>query len=153
VQLALRSALSDRAAEGRVGVVEAWDFPAPKTKDAKRALSTLGLTGKILVVLDRDQDTAERSFRNLREVHTILASELNAYDVLCCDWIVFTQANVPTAQAGPDTEPTYTEPAAAEPAGTEPTGTEPAGTEPAAAEPTAFEEPAAEPAGTEGDES
>ena len=95
VSLALRSALSDRAAMGRVGVVEGWDFPAPKTKDAKKAIAMLGLTGKILVVLDRDQDTVERSFRNLQEVKTILASELNAYDVLCCDWIVFTQANVP----------------------------------------------------------
>jgi large subunit ribosomal protein L4 len=99
VQLALRSALSDRAAMGRVGVVEAWDFPTPKTKDARKALAMLGLTGKILVVLDRDQDTAERSFRNLPEVHTILASELNAYDVLCCDWIVFTRSNVPAPRA------------------------------------------------------
>jgi len=98
VQLALRSALSDRAAMGRVGVVEAWDFPAPKTKDARKALAMLGLTGKILVVLDRDQDSAERSFRNLPEVHTILASELNAYDVLCCDWIVFTKSNVPASK-------------------------------------------------------
>ena len=51
----------------------------------------LGLTGKILVVLDRDQDNVEKSFRNLPDVRTILVSELNAYDVLCCDWIVFTQ--------------------------------------------------------------
>jgi len=97
VSLALRSALSDRAAMGRVGVVEGWDFPTPKTKDAKKALAMLGLTGKVLVVLDRDQDAVERSFRNLQEVKTILASELNAYDVLCCDWIVFTQSNIPAA--------------------------------------------------------
>jgi large subunit ribosomal protein L4 len=51
------------------------------------------------VVLDRDQDTVERSFRNLPEVKTILSSELNAYDVLCCDWIVFTKSNVPAAAA------------------------------------------------------
>jgi large subunit ribosomal protein L4 len=112
VQLALRSALSDRAAEGRIGVVEGWDFPAPKTKDAKKALAMLGLTGKVLVVLDRDQDTVERSFRNLQEVKTILASELNAYDVLCCDWIVFTRSNVPTAQAGATTTAAAESPAA-----------------------------------------
>jgi large subunit ribosomal protein L4 len=95
VSLALRSALSDRAAEGRVGVVDDWGFTAPRTKDAKKALAMLGLTGKILVVLDRDQETVELSFRNLPDIRTILVSELNAYDVLCCDWIVFTRSNVP----------------------------------------------------------
>jgi large subunit ribosomal protein L4 len=97
VQLALRSALSDRAALGRVGVVDDWGFSGPKTKDAKKAIAMLGLTGKILVVLDRDQENVELSFRNLPEIHTILSSELNAYDVLCCDWIVFTQSNIPAS--------------------------------------------------------
>ncbi|MEA2685933.1 MAG: large subunit ribosomal protein [Actinomycetota bacterium] len=109
VQLALRSALSDRAAMGRVGVVDGWDFAAPKTKDARKALTMLGLTGKILVVLDRDQDNVELSFRNLPDVHTILPSELNAYDVLCCDWIVFTKDNVPqAATAAAPAEPAAT---------------------------------------------
>jgi len=102
VQLALRSALSDRASEGRVGVVEGWDFPVPKTKDARKALAMLGLTGKILIVLDRDQDTVEKSFANLPDIRTILVSELNAYDVLCCDWIIFTESNVPAPKAGAD---------------------------------------------------
>jgi large subunit ribosomal protein L4 len=110
VQLALRSALSDRAAMGRVGVVEAWEFPAPKTKDARTALAMLGLTGKILVVLDRDQENAEKSFANLPDVRTILTSELNAYDVLCCDWIIFTQSNIPSPKpaetpAAPTSDP------------------------------------------------
>src|SRR6266550_554487 len=51
VQLALRSALSDRAAEGRVGVVDDWKFEAPKTKNAVAAIDALGLDGKILVVI------------------------------------------------------------------------------------------------------
>jgi large subunit ribosomal protein L4 len=99
VALALRSALSDRAAEGRVAVVEAWDFPTPRTKDAKAALEALGLTGRVLVVLDRDDENAEKSFRNLPTVQLILASELNAYDVLCCDWVVFTRANLPRGRS------------------------------------------------------
>ncbi len=103
VSLALRSALSDRAAMGRVGVVDGWDFAQPKTKDARKALAMLGLTGKILVVLDRDHDTAGLSFRNLPEVKTILSSELNVYDVLCCDWIVFTKDNVPAPAAAATT--------------------------------------------------
>lgn len=106
VQLALRSALSDRAAEGRVGVVDAWPMPTPSTKDAKRALAMLGLTGRVLVVLDRDQESVRKAFRNLPDVHTILASELNAYDVLCSDWVVFTRSNVPTvADGGSDAGP------------------------------------------------
>jgi large subunit ribosomal protein L4 len=109
VALALRSALSDRAADGKVVVVDAWNFTAPRTKDAKAALAALGLSGRVLVVLDRDNEAAAKSFRNLPKVHLILPSELNAYDVLCCDWIVFTRDTVPgprTAAAGSTTEAT-----------------------------------------------
>jgi large subunit ribosomal protein L4 len=96
VQLALRGALSDRAADGKVVVVDAWEFPQPKTKDAVAALDALGLNeGRVLIVLSRDDEIAFRSFRNLNEVQLMLVEELNAYDVLCNDWIVFTRATVP----------------------------------------------------------
>jgi large subunit ribosomal protein L4 len=95
VQLALRSALSDRAAEGKVAVVEAWDFAVAKTREAKAALAALGLDGKVLVVATHDDETVWKSFRNLTSVQMILASELNAYDVLVNDWIVFTEATLP----------------------------------------------------------
>ena len=101
VAAALRSALSDRAAEGRVAVVDGWDFPAPKTREARLALEALGLDGKVLVVLDREQEDVARSFRNLPKVHLILPSELNAYDVLCCDWVVFTTDNLPSGSGAP----------------------------------------------------
>jgi large subunit ribosomal protein L4 len=102
IQLALRSALSDRAAEGKVAVIDAWDFAAPRTKDAKSALGALGLDGKVLVVLEPDDDMAAKSFRNLPDVHVLPASELNAYDVLCSDWVVFTSASLPgSADAAP----------------------------------------------------
>jgi large subunit ribosomal protein L4 len=102
IQLALRSALSDRAAEGKVVVVDAWDFAAPRTKDAKAALGALSLGGKVLVVLGPDDENAAKSFRNLPEVHVLAASELNAYDVLCSDWVVFTSASLPgSADAAP----------------------------------------------------
>jgi large subunit ribosomal protein L4 len=100
IKLALRSALSDRAAEGRVAVVEAWDFSAPRTKEAKEALATLGLTGRVLVVLADDDGIAARSFRNLPHVQLVLSGELNAYDVLCSDWVVFTRITLPTTAAG-----------------------------------------------------
>src|SRR5579871_5012724 len=54
VQLALRSALSDRAMEGKVAVVSEWGFGLPKTKDAVAALRALDLSGRILVVLAGD---------------------------------------------------------------------------------------------------
>jgi large subunit ribosomal protein L4 len=104
VQLALRSALSDRAAQGRVAVVEAWDFDVPRTREAKAALTRLGLDGKVLVVLSQDDDVAAKSFRNLPDVQVILARELNAYDVLCNDWVVFTRATLP----GQPGEPAHT---------------------------------------------
>jgi large subunit ribosomal protein L4 len=98
VRLALRSALSDRAADGKVLVVDAWNFDAPSTKTAKAALAALGTTGRVLVVLGGATDAiAARSFRNLPEVHVISVGELNAYDVLVNDYVVFTQATLPSS--------------------------------------------------------
>ncbi|MDA8044695.1 MAG: 50S ribosomal protein L4 [Actinomycetota bacterium] len=95
IQLALRSALSDRASEGRVAVVDAWPWEEPSTKAAKAALAALGFEGRVLVVLDRADEEAYKSFRNLDDVQLILQGELNAYDVLCNDWIVFTSHTLP----------------------------------------------------------
>ena len=97
VRLALRSALSDRAADGKVLVVDAWNWDAPSTKSAKAALAALNVTGRTLVVLGRDDAVAARSFRNLPEVHVISTGELNAYDVLVNDYVVFTEATLPTS--------------------------------------------------------
>ncbi len=95
VRLALLSALSDRAALSRVVVIDAWDFEVPKTKDAVTALEALGLDGKILVVLGPMDGVADRSFANLGSVQTLQESELNTFDILCNDWIVFTDATLP----------------------------------------------------------
>lgn len=97
IQLALRSALSDRAADGKVAVVASWPWETPSTKDAKAALEALGLEGKVLIVMSRTEEEAYKSFRNLPHIQIILASELNAYDVLCNDWIVFTPETLPGA--------------------------------------------------------
>jgi large subunit ribosomal protein L4 len=100
VKLALRSALSDRAAEGKVVVVDAWAFDAPKTKAAKAALSALGIEGKALVVVDTADTNTIRSFLNLPEVQLIEVRELNAYDVLCSDYVVFSKSTLPTTKDG-----------------------------------------------------
>jgi large subunit ribosomal protein L4 len=103
IQLALRSALSDRAAQGRVAVIEAWGFDEPKTRQARDALANLGWDGKLLLVFEHDDHVAIKSFRNLPEVQPIVIGELNAYDVLCNDWVVFTRATLPTTAGVTDT--------------------------------------------------
>ena len=99
IKLALRSALSDRASDGKVVVIDEWGFDGPKTKDAKAALAALGVEGRALVVIDRLDSAVALSFRNLPEIQLIKVGELNAYDVLCNDWIVFERSLLPTATA------------------------------------------------------
>jgi large subunit ribosomal protein L4 len=98
IKLALASALSDRQNEGKVVVVSEWGFDKPNTKSAVAALNAIGVDGKILVVLAAGDVVAKKSFANLQNVQSITTGELNAYDVLCNDWVVFTQATLPTEQ-------------------------------------------------------
>ena len=95
IQLALRSALSDRAAQGRVALVDEWPFDVPSTKAAVASLEALGLSGRVLVVLGDEDGYADRSFGNLPHVQTMVAGELNAYDILVNDWVVFTDETLP----------------------------------------------------------
>jgi large subunit ribosomal protein L4 len=99
INLALRSALSDRFAEGKVVVVDDWGFAAPRTKDAKAVLTSLGVDGRALVVVDRNDVNTIKSFLNLREVQLIERAELNAYDVLCNEYIVFSKSTLPGTPA------------------------------------------------------
>ena len=98
IRLALASALSDRAAEDRVLVVDDWAFAEPKTKDAIAALAALGLDGRVLIVLTPDDEIAWKSFRNLQNVHILTVGELNAYDVLASDWVLFTKQSLPASK-------------------------------------------------------
>jgi len=100
IRLALNSALSDRNNEGRILVVESWDFSTPSTKSAVAALKAIGVEGKALVVVSRNDEVAAKSFRNIPSVHVIEAAELNAYDVLCNEWIVFTRESLPSQKDG-----------------------------------------------------
>ena len=98
-RLALCSALSDRAQSERVVVVDEWRFEVPKTKEALLALENLSLDGKVMMVVSGDDNTAIRSFRNLPSVQIVEAEELNAYDILCSDWLVFTTETLPGAKS------------------------------------------------------
>jgi large subunit ribosomal protein L4 len=101
VRLALRSALSDRARDDKVMVIDDWGIDEPKTKRALEVLGSIGLRTKgereerILVVLFRTEDAVWKSLRNLgRRVQIVLPEELNTYDVLVNDRIVFSRATL-----------------------------------------------------------
>jgi len=105
VRLALYSALSDRAADERIVLIDRWPWELPKTKDALAALDALDLGGRVLAVLSHDDVVADRSFSNLSEVDTVLSSELCAYDVLRSDWVVFTDRTLPGATNAEEGDP------------------------------------------------
>jgi len=99
---ALRGALSDRAREGRVAVVTAFvEGDAPSTKSALAALDAISTGKRVLVVLDRDDVLNWVSLRNVPRVHLIEAGQLNTYDVLCADEVVFTETALAEYVAGP----------------------------------------------------
>jgi len=120
--LALRSALSARASEGAVKVIEGFDWDGPKTKRADGLLNGIGADGKALVVLDQDETAAALSFRNLARVVLCRAGRLNTYDVLWSDTVVFSRRALeltvggpvePLPAAGPEEEAEDTEDGAA----------------------------------------
>ena len=89
---ALRGALSDRARDGRVFVVESFvSGEKPSTKAAVTTLRKVAQTNKVLVVLDSQDELNWVSLRNEPTVHLIEAGQLNTYDVLVADEIVFTK--------------------------------------------------------------
>jgi large subunit ribosomal protein L4 len=94
IRLALKSALSDRAASGRI-LVLSWGLEEPSTKGAIAALAANGVEGRVLVVLNPGDVAVWKSLRNLGNVHICGAGELNAYDVLVSDWVVFTPDSLP----------------------------------------------------------
>lgn len=101
-RLALRSALSARAADGQIKVVEHFDiWEEPKTKNAVALLDAMGVTGKVLLIAEDHERTAIKSFRNL---DTVIASNLgqaNTYDVLWADTIVMSKGTLDLGQGAP----------------------------------------------------
>ncbi|MDQ2880830.1 MAG: 50S ribosomal protein L4 [Actinomycetota bacterium] len=99
---ALRGALSDRARDGRVHVVSALvTSDAPSTKAARTVLDALaGRNTKVLVVISRADEVSRRSVRNLPSVHVLTSDQLNTYDVLSNDEVVFTADGLQAFLAG-----------------------------------------------------
>ena len=99
---ALRGALSDRARAGRVHVVTGFGVnEAPSTKAAVSVLDQLSGRKHVLVVVERADELAWKSLRNVERVHLLVADQLNTYDVLVSDDVVFTQGALDTFLAGP----------------------------------------------------
>lgn len=96
---ALRSALSDRAGEGRIVVADGFALDKPKTKDAVAALKAWGVEGKALVVLTTGDENIAYSFRNLPQVHVLAEGQLNVYDILNADHLIFSKAALDAFQA------------------------------------------------------
>jgi large subunit ribosomal protein L4 len=112
---ALRGALSDRARDGRIHVVSSLlDGDTPSTKAALAALRSVAPGRRqLLVVLDRDDIATWKSLRNAPQVHVIVPDQLNAYDVLVSDAVVFTEAALQAfltgARRGPAANPAASE--------------------------------------------
>lgn len=105
-KLALRSALSDRARSDDVRVVRGLAFSVPRTKDAIAVLNALGLAErKVLLVLGFQDEIVRRSFRNLPLVHVLTVDQLNTYDVLCSEVVVFCEEALPHIGLGTRAEP------------------------------------------------
>jgi large subunit ribosomal protein L4 len=99
---ALRGALSDRARAGRVHVVTGFGVnEAPSTKAAVAVLKQLSGRKHVLVVVERQDELTWKSLRNVEQVHLLVADQLNTYDVLVSDDVVFTQGALDTFLAGP----------------------------------------------------
>jgi large subunit ribosomal protein L4 len=99
---ALRGALSDRARAGQLHVVtELVSGEKPSTKAAKTAIAAVTQAKRVLVVLHRDDELSWVSLRNLPEVHLLWADQLNTYDVLVNDDVVFTKSAYDAFVAGP----------------------------------------------------
>jgi large subunit ribosomal protein L4 len=101
-RLALRSALSDRAASGHIKVVESFDvWEEPRTKSAVALLEAMGVTGKVLLIAEDHERSAIKSFRNLDHVIASNLGQANTYDVLWAETVIMSQGTLALGQSAP----------------------------------------------------
>jgi large subunit ribosomal protein L4 len=101
---ALRSALTDALASGKLAVIEELSFDEPKTKRATEVLDALALDGKVLLVLPSPSETGavEKSFRNIRGVRVTYVRSLAVYEVLAADKVALTSAALDVLEGSPE---------------------------------------------------
>ncbi len=101
-RLALRSALSIRAAAGQIKVVESFeDWETPKTKNAVALLDAMGVNGKVLLLAEDHEKVAITSFRNIERVIAGSLGQANTYDVLWADTVVMSRGTLELGQSAP----------------------------------------------------
>jgi large subunit ribosomal protein L4 len=103
-KLALRSALSARAEEDQVMVLEDFTLSEPKTKLAASMFQALGVEGSVLLVLTEEDENLIKSMRNLPFVEVTWVQDLNTYDVLANDRVIFTRSSLEKLQEGVEDE-------------------------------------------------
>jgi large subunit ribosomal protein L4 len=92
IAAALRGALSDRARGERLHIVDTLSVgDAPSTKAVSALIADITTSKNVLIVLEREDDLSYLSVRNLKNVHVLPFDQLNAYDVLISDDIIFTK--------------------------------------------------------------
>jgi large subunit ribosomal protein L4 len=102
IAAAVRGALSDRARNGRLHVIAEFAIgTAPSTKAASAIINQLTARRNVLVVLDRSDELSYKSLRNLQSIHVLPVDQLNAYDVLASDDVIFTKSALDVFIAGP----------------------------------------------------
>jgi len=93
IAAAIRGLLSDRARGNRVHIVESFGLgEKPSTKAAREVLASVAPGRRVLVVIDRDDEVSALSLRNLQSVHVLFQDQVNAYDIVVSDDLVFTKA-------------------------------------------------------------
>jgi len=106
IAAALRGALSDRARGGRIHVIDSLSVgDAPSTKTIVALLENIATSKHVLIVLERDDVLSQKSVRNIQSVHVLAWDQLNAYDVLVSDDIVFTKGAFDAFVNGPQAQP------------------------------------------------
>ena len=102
IAAAVKGALSDRARNNRLHVIDAFAFgDKPSTKAAQAIIVKLTARRNVLVVLDRSDDVSYKSLRNIQNLHVLPVDQLNAYDVLLSDDVIFTKSALDAFIAGP----------------------------------------------------
>ena len=90
--IALQTALSEKAKASELGVIEAIQFKTPKTSEAQKFLTKLGVVGKVLLVVDQRDENTRKVFGNIMGVTIAGAAEVNAWQLMAHRKVFFTQA-------------------------------------------------------------
>lgn len=97
-RLAIKSVLSSKVAEGNLLVVDALNFSAPKTKEFAQVLKNLNVTSKVLVVVEKENDFAALSARNVPNVTVVAEDNVSVLDVFSNNKVLFTQSALSTVE-------------------------------------------------------